>query len=324
MTHARRQWLGSDTARAGRVGVALCAAVLACVPALTRASDGSTGGVFLQLGHGARAHGLGGAGAALLRDDTAIYWNPANLAFQEEAFGLTLMRASVVPEIDDGYTTLSFGRRVGDPLGDPGQAVQPSRWAYGLFVSSFAFSFDSGTDWSENMLQFGGAYALSNYASVGVAFKTLRVLNDFDSADATGAGLDLGLTVLVFERLGVAVVGRDAWTRVSWDTGLWETLEPNLTVGTEYRPHPGWAGMVDFTFRESRVQQTTAALEWRGFDDLLALRGAYTSIDAGESRSYPSAGIGVHLRSLSVDWGASFDEAESLDVGQRVSVQLAF
>jgi hypothetical protein len=298
--------------------------MLAGVSGVARASDGSTGGVFLQLGHGARAHGLGGAGTALLRDDTAAYWNPANLAWQEDAFGLTLMRADILPEIDDGYTTLSFGRRIGDPLADATQTVQASRWGYGLYVSSFAFSFDSGADWSENMLLMGGAVALSNYASIGAAFKTLRVLNDFESADATGAGLDLALTVLVFERLSMALVGRDVWTRVSWDTGLWETLKPTTTLGMEYRPYPRWAGVVDFAFRESHLYQTAAGLEWRGFGDHLALRGAYTRIDADESRSFPSAGIGVRLRSLHVDVAASFDEAESLDVGQRVSVQLAF
>jgi len=44
----------------------------------------------------------------------------------------------------------------------------------------------------------------------------------------------------------------------------------------------------------------------------------------GESRSWPSAGLGVHLFGVALDYGVSFDEADALDIGQRVSLQLQF
>jgi hypothetical protein len=287
-----------------------------------RGADFSTGGTFLGLGHGARAQALGGAAIALTRDDAAAYWNPANLAWLEGRPGVTLMHATLLPGIDDGYDTASFGRGAGERLGLDDQSRRPTRWGYGLFASHLGFDFESGKSWSENALQLAGACALNNYTTLGMSLKLLRASNDFESANASGAGVDLGVTFLLSDRWTASVVGRDLWTRLAWDTDKKETLTPTLTGGLEARAGRRWSAEADFGLREGRLDRVMAGLEWRPYRDLLSLRGGWTTLRAGEVRGYPSAGAGLHYDRIDVDYAASFDDADAFDIGQRVSLRI--
>ena len=289
-----------------------------------RAADFSTGGTFLRLGHGARAHGLGGAGVALLRDDAAVYWNAANLAWLQPHVGVTFMHATILPGVTDGYRTGSAAHAVGPLLGELGQPVRPHRFGYGAFLSNMGFDFESGLRWSETTFLAGAGYAFTNFASIGASLKSLRVSNDFQSADASGEGLDLALTVLVTNWLSAAIVGHDVWTRVRWDTSTSETLEPAMTLGFEVRPASGWAALLDILWRESATQRVSLGVEWQAYREMLWLRGGLTTITPGETRTYPSFGLGVHHRRILVDYGASFDGGDSIDTVHRFSLGVQF
>ena len=304
------------------VGIGLTCAAFLVRP--TAGADFSSGGAFLQLGHGARLHGLGSAGVAMLRDDAAAYWNPANLAWLQRQNGVTLMHADILDQIDDGYDSFSFARAAGERLGEASQPLRPSRFGYGLFLSHLGFTFASGRDWSENVFQFAAAMAVNNYASVGMAIKGLQANNDFDNADGEGIGLDLGLTVLVFDRLTAVIVGRDVWTRVHWDTGRWETSEPVVTAGFELRPAQRWNVETDLSLRQGGLHTAAGGVECQVYRDLFWLRGGATFVVPGESRLYPSAGVGVRYSRFVLDYGAAFDEEESLGIGQRVSLRVGF
>ncbi len=289
-----------------------------------RAADFSTGGAFLSLGHGARLHGLGNAGVALLRDDAAVFWNPANLAWMQQANGVTLMHADILDGIDDGYDSVSFGRRAGARLGFPQQPLRPTRWGYGFFIAHMGFDFASGNRWSETTFLFGAAYSLNNYTSIGIGLKGLSGNNDFQSADASGAGLDLALSLLVMERVTLAVVGRDVWTRLRWDTSRWETLAPSVTFGLEVRPAKRWSGEVDLVLREGTLQKAAAGVEWQAYRDLFWVRGGITHVAPGEARLYPSAGAGLRFSRCVLDYGVGFDEDDALGIGQRLSLRVMF
>ncbi len=302
-----------------------CVAVaLLGAPAAAQAANFSTGGTFLPLGHGARAHGLGGAGSALFRDDAAVYWNAANLAWIASRAGATFMHANMLPGVSDGYQSGSIAHAPGPVIGEPEQVLRPHRFGYGLFVSHMGFDFDSGATWGETTFLVGFGYAFTNFASLGVGVKALRVANDFVEADASGSGLDVSLSVLVTNWLSAAIVGRDVWTRVRWDTSNWETLEPAMTVGLEVRPTPRWTVVGDFMLRESTTQRLGFGVEWQAYRDLLWLRGGLTGVTPGETRVYPSFGVGVLYGHVRVDYAASFDHEDALETGHRVSVGLLF
>jgi hypothetical protein len=303
-------------------GALLLLAALYAVPA--RGAEFSTGGSFLPLGHGARAYALGGVGVAVLRDDEAVYWNPANLAWLGSRNGVTLMHADILPGVEDGYDTVSFARTYGERLGESSQVIRPTRWGYGFFVSHLGFDFTSGAGWSESVVQGGVAIAINNFASAGLGVKGLFLSNDFDTAGATGAGFDLGVSVLLVDRITAAVVGRDVFTRVSWDTSKHETLAPSLTLGFEYRPHRRWTTEVDFMLREGAAQRAAAGLEWQVFRNLVWLRGGLTMVTPGERRTYASTGAGLAFSHFVLDYGVSFDAEDALEDGHRVSLRALF
>lgn len=308
--------------RRGWTWVALCIGALlgGAAPRHAGASDFSTGGVFLPLGHGARAQGLGGAGLALLRDDAAAYWNPANLAWIEPRSGVTLMHAELLPEVDNGYDTVSFGRGFGRRLGETIQRLRPTAWGAGAFYSQLGLGFDAG-DWSENRLQIAGSWAFSNYASLGASAKVLWLANEFESGNASGAGFDVGLSVLVSERLFGAVVWRDAYTEVVFDNDTRQKLSSGFEAGLEYEAWRALSAEADVHVREG-LQRVILGVEWRAWRDVFALRGGLTQVRAGESRTFPSAGAGVHYGRLGLDYGASFDGDDALGIGHRFSLRI--
>jgi len=310
--------------RASRSRIGLVLAGWALVATPLQATEFSEGGSFLPLGHGARAHALGNAAVGLMRDDGAIYWNPANLAWQQQATSLTLMHADLLEGVGDGYNTLSFGRVAGSRLGLTQQAMRPSRWGYGLFLSRMGVEFPSGKNWVENTFTFGAAVALNNFTSVGIGLKGLVASNDFESANGRGAGFDLALTVLVLEKLTVAAVGRDVWTRVSWDTSTWETLKPTVTFGLELRPARAWTSEVDFLLRQGTLQAIAFGVEWQAYRELLWLRGGAYALRPGDSRVAPSAGVGVHYSRLVLDYGFRVDDEDAQGIGHRVALRIVF
>ena len=305
-------------------GIGLVLTLLVCAGVnRTQASNFSTGGTFLQLGHGARAHGLGGGGVAMIRSDEAAYWNPANLAWLQKKNSLTFMRASILPGVDDGYSTLSAARGFGERLGLETQEWRPTRAAYGLFVSHMGLQFDSGKNWSENVLQLSTAMALNSYTSVGAGVKLLQANNDFETANGHGYGIDLAMSLHVTERLRASLVGRDLWTRIEWDTKTHEVVNRTFVAGIEYSL---WQATIlaDWQIRSKATERFIVGAELDLFREMFLVRGALTALHPGEARVWPSAGVGISWANLTFDYGASFDEADALDVGHRASLRLQF
>lgn len=316
----RRWW---QVGGAGRWWALVASAGLAlgCSAVRATAADWSSGGIFLPLGHGARAHGLGGSGVTLLRDDTAVYWNPANLTWSERRSGLTVMVAEIFPGVGDGYQTLGYGRRTGTTLGDSVQSVRTSRWGYGLFYSHLGLDFETST-WSENTIRLAGAWGFCNYASLGAATKVQWLQSDFEAGGATGFGLDLALSALVTDRLFAAFVARDVFTRVQFDTDTTQDQETQLDVGLEFLARRSLTILGEGSMRDGSFARTRFAAEWRERRNILALRGAYTFLSGGDARAYPSAGLGVRWERFQLDYGVSFEGDDAMGTKQRMSLQV--
>jgi hypothetical protein len=298
---------------------------LSAVAPRSVAAETSRGGVFLPLGHGARAQGLGGAGIALQRDDAAVYWNPANLAWMSMSNGVTLMHTEILPGVDNGYDTVSYGRPQGRRLGRDAQAMRPALFGWGAFYSHLGLGFDSG-DWAENRLQVAGSWAFCNYASFGLATKLLWLSNEFEAGNASGVGFDVGVSVLVKDSWFASVVWRDVYTRVWFDTETAQTQSPELDFGLDWEPHRGWSAEVDAIVRESNLQSVLGGLEWRTFGDLVALRAGFSAVQFSirETRVYPTAGAGLRWSHLGLDYGVSFDSDDAFGLGHRFALRVAF
>ena len=161
--------------------------ILSCTDA-GAGEPGTSGFVFLRLGNGARASGMGEAFTAVADDATSIYWNPAglasvddvelNLTHSEWLVDIRFEQISVVNEMFGGAVGLGFtGLFYGDldRYGD-----YPSLTPDGTFNPyDFALSAGYGTDILPNI-------------AVGVAAKLIHSKIDFESA--TSWAVDLGVT----------------------------------------------------------------------------------------------------------------------------------
>lgn len=149
---------------------------------------GNSGFVFLRLGNGARASGMGEAFTAVADGATSIYWNPAGMAgvegvelsvtHTEWLVDIRLEQVSVVNEMFGGAVGLSFA---GMFYGDMDRYDNyPSLVPNGTFAP-----YD---------LAVSGGYArdiLPNLA-VGASIKFIYAKIDFESA--RGWALDIGVT----------------------------------------------------------------------------------------------------------------------------------
>ncbi len=170
--------------------VALAVMMIICVSSTgARAGDpGTSGFLFLRLGNGARASGMGEAFTAVADDATSMYWNPAglasidgvelNLSHSEWFVDIRFEQISVVNEMLGGAVGLSF---TGLFYGDIDRyGAYPSRVPDGTFSPyDFAFSAGYGTDILPNL-------------AVGAAAKLIYQKIDFESATSWAA--DIGVS----------------------------------------------------------------------------------------------------------------------------------
>jgi len=148
---------------------------------------GTAGFVFLRLGNGARASGMGEAFTAVSDDATSIYWNPAGLAnvegvelnvtHSEWLVDIRFEQVSVVNEAFGGTVGLNFTGVYYGKLDRYGNF--PSIRPDGTFTPyDLALSAGYGTDILPNL-------------SLGISAKLIYEKIDFESA--TGWAVDFGV-----------------------------------------------------------------------------------------------------------------------------------
>jgi hypothetical protein len=167
---------------------AACALIVALAFIDVRAGEpGSAGFLFLRLGNGARASGMGEAFTAVADDATSIYWNPAgmaavegvelNVTHSEWLMDIRFEQVSVVNEMFGGAAGISFtGLYYGsmDRYGDV-----PTITPDGTFAPyDLAFSAGYAMDILPNL-------------SAGLSAKFIYEKIDFESAN--GWAIDAGI-----------------------------------------------------------------------------------------------------------------------------------
>ncbi|RMH95190.1 MAG: hypothetical protein D6681_13350 [Calditrichaeota bacterium] len=212
--------------------------------------------LFLMINPGARQGGMGEAGVALANDASAVYWNPAGLAFQKDEqqennkYAVTLMHVNWLPQfnLSDLYYDYFAGRAHLEGIGTVGISVQFMN--YGDNVQTDTEGNVLGT-FSSNEFAFTGSYALK-------------------VKDNLGLGVNLKF---VYSRLSPVEVGTER------SKGIGTTFA--VDIGALY--HPGFARRLSVGFNLSNLGPKVVYIDKEQADPIplnLRLGFAYRLVDS--------------------------------------------
>ncbi len=201
--------------------------------------------LFLMISPGARAAGMGEAFVALADDATAVFWNPAGLAFQQGR-EITLMHSKWLPQFDsDLFYEFGAYRHSVEGIGTFGANVtflnlgkqyitgEDSPEILGEFSSyEFAFSGTYGTLINENWsVGVGLRYIRSNLSNVGAGAEKGE-----GKANAFGFDLATLYKVPMLPRLSFGLNLSNMGPKITYiDAAQADPLPTNLKVGFAYK-----------------------------------------------------------------------------------------
>ncbi len=184
---------------------------------------------FLNIGVGARAHGMFGSVVADVNDVTAGFWNPAGLSQIEAPFEVSAMHAEWFGSVAN-YDYLSFGKQLDKDIGSYGaislirMAVDNIPNTLSLIGSDGSVDYDRVTSFSAAdygiFLSYGRNLAPEGM-SVGGSVKVIRrSIGSFGGA--WGFGADLGW-MWKRDKLSLGVMAKDITTTFNtWSFNLTE------------------------------------------------------------------------------------------------------
>lgn len=222
---------------------------------------------FLNIGVGARAHGMGGAMSAHVNDVTAMYWNPAGLADVRVSFQVAAMHAEWFAGIGQ-YDYLALGKPV--RFNNTRAVLGISGVRFGidnipntleLVDADGSLNYDNITTFSAADYAFTLSYSQKLFVKglqIGANTKVIRrQVGSF--AEAWGFGVDLGVKYHPNDHWYFGLTAHDITTTfTAWDFSFTpeeqavfeltdniipassvEITAPKLTLGTAYATNFG-------------------------------------------------------------------------------------
>lgn len=296
---------------------------------------GTTAAKFLSIDVGPRATSMGGAFTSLSNDASAIYWNPAGIAYSDQFQGFFSNTALFA-----GISLNYFGLIL--PAGDIGNfAASVTAVNYGTMqVTTENQPEGTGESFSPGSYAFGLSYARFITEDFMVGATAKMITENIYHSNAIGFAFDIG-TIFKTPFYGVRFAssisnfgtkmqmsGSDLLTRISVDPanhGSNNTTDANVGTDQFDLPLKLQIGMSkDFIFMEN--QRFTIAVdgivpndnnesvnvggELALFDEMLSLRGGYKALFLADSQEGLTLGVGF-----------KYKRAGFLDIGIDYSYQ---
>jgi hypothetical protein len=273
-------------------------ALAAAPPAALADDPGSAGALFLRIGMGARATGMGEAFIGVSEDASAVYWNPGAMSpllgthvmvmHNEYVQSVRLEQAALTHETEWGTLGLGFTGMYMDAL--ERRSDVPSAIPLGTF----------------DVYDISVTAAFSRYivpnVSVGVAVKPIWLRSDDQTA--TGLAFDFGVYhVSRIEGVKLAAVACNIGKPMKFDVEEF-ALPRYIKVGGSYERdleqlRGGILVTLDAMFPNDDEVREHVGFEY-DYQRLLFLRAGYK---AGYDSQGATFGVGVSHKQFSVDYG---------------------
>ena len=345
--------------RALAVLTLLCAVAL--VPRVAAAAKFA--GAFMERGGGARALALGGAFTAVADDPSTTFWNPAGLSLvgarrvllmHEASFGGLVKRDFAayaqpvswsllggeeagfgVSAIRLGVDDIPFTSHLFSQLDLDHDGVVSDAEAQRLFLPELQnqIRFKSDQEWAF-LVSYGERRGDWRF---GGSLKFVR--QSVGGYTSTGLGFDAAaLRPGIWRRLDFGLKLQDITTTyLSWSTGKNEIIAPAVVPGLAWRePLPRWdAGLLVAASLETRFENRGAADQLHtgalsanlhlgvelALRERVFLRGGF---DSGFGSGNLTAGAGLRLDPLTVDYAYAGDLLDIDEVTHRISLTARF
>lgn len=178
---------------------------------------------FLNIGVGARAHGMFGSVVASSEDGTSAYWNPAGLASNQAPLQINAMHANWfggIANYDYGTIVKKIGDRSSGALTIIRMGVDNIPNTLNLVGPDGSINYNKVETFSASdvafLLSYGSRASTNDKWSYGGSVKVIRrSIGEFGGA--WGFGADVGVRFKMNDNLTFGLMGRDITTTVnSW------------------------------------------------------------------------------------------------------------
>lgn len=295
--------------RTGILVLALCAASAARVHA-----ESSTGGAFILPGYGARAAGMAGAVSAVIDDEGALDWNPARIGLAPRMAGASFVQ--LVPGASLDQAQIAFVM----PLAGAEHGV--ARHAAGAMLTNLSADVAGGESYSENHLRVAYALTPQPLLSLAISGQFFFAQTGVAGFDAWGSSVDLAGRLSLSRHWEFALVGRDLFSRYTFDDGRDAHKESSVVVGLATRSLPMLTLSADAVRQYATWSRAMVGAESDYLLSHLALRAGAAFHRAGESRTALS--FGASLRAFDarvvVHYAATVDDEQAFGTAHRFTL----
>jgi hypothetical protein len=268
---------------------------------------------------------MGGAAIALTEDSNATLLNPARLAFLH-GFSASASYTRLAEDISvdrlEGSAAFPIGSDISAPL--QGES-RTHRAAVGIAFEALGLDLSQGSRYTETQLTVAGAWAPSNFASLGLGGRVMLAGSDnVEGLSASGYGIDAGLSMALDPHIEGAIMVRNLFGGVKYEES--ESSEDalrTLTLGLALH-RTGWIfGEADLVLESEGTYRVQLGGEV-AILNLISARGGLKQWLAPDNRSIFTAGAGVRIPLIRVDYGVEFDDKEALGMAHRLTVGTHF
>lgn len=304
-----KNWEMGDMLRTGLKGwgaeILLMMALIMALPS-PAAAQGESAVPFLLIAPNSRASGIGESGTATVDDASAIFWNPAGLAFQR-GYEVSITHASWLPQFQQAdlfYDYLNYRQRIDEIGGTIGASV-----TY-LNLGEFIRTSSSGPDEIGRFKAFEVAvtagYATTVFDDLGLGLN-LRYIHS--SLSPIGTEQEQGSGVASTVSFDIAAMYRpqtdDAWGNFSAGINL-SNIGPKVTYIDAAQADPLPTNLrlgLGYKLLDDEFNELTASLD---FSRLLVNRDSTGASDPVYEAIFTSWGDGSGLNKINTSGGIEY------------------